>query len=170
MKRITFLTVAAAITFLAASCGQNAQKQTTNEPETVTQQTEEMQQEVQQETEPGISAYIKFDGKTLLVDDFLWVSSDDEELMKKYGLTENDMDDDYHIINEVKKYEEWKLLPNATFSIIKYINGSPAPVDVSCAEFVAHISQFTDEEYPHPPIYVIGSRSGVSRLEEIYIP
>jgi len=171
MKRITFLTVAVAIIILATSCG-NAPKPTAEEP----QQTEQQPADGSNQTETN--AYIKFDGTTLLVDEFVWVSWGDTALMEKYGLSDDDMDDDYNIVNEVKKYEEWKLLPNATFSIVKYlprvIDGEeytvPTPVEVSSEEFVVHINQYKDNEYPHPPVLITGSRSGVSRIAEIYIP
>ena len=166
MKKVYLLTVVAAvITLVAASCG-NAPKPTAEEPlADGSNQTE-------------TNAYIKFNGTTLLVDEFVWVSWGDTALMAKYGLSDDDMDDDYHIVNEVKKYEEWKLLPNATFSVIKYlpqvIDGEeytvPASVEVSREEFIGHINQYADDEYPYPPVRITGSRSGVSRISEIYIP
>ena len=168
---MTFLTATAALMMLAASCGQNANKQKAEEP----------QQEVEQATDGSTPnqtrAYVKFDGKTLLVDDFVWVSWDDTEAIKRYGLTEDDMDDDYHIVNEVVAYETWKLLPDATFSIIKYIEGaieegyaSPTPVEVSRAEFTEYMKQWQEDDKESPPMRITGSRSGVSRIAEIYVP
>jgi len=151
MKKVNIITVVAVlITLVAASCGQNAQKQ---------------KQDGEQTTDETHFAYIEFDGETLLVDEFVHVTNDDDELIEKYGLDKDDIYDDGVDVNEVEEYEEWKLLPNATFSVIRYVEdeeGRPCPkrFEVSRDEF---ISEGRGE------MFIIGSRSGVSRIEEIIL-
>ena len=173
MKRITFLTVAAVlITLVAASCGQNAPAPTviTEEP----QQTEQQPVTDSDENESAgyTYAYVKFDGTTLLVDEFVLVCEDDDDLMEKYGLTEKDLTfceyGDCTFVNEVEKYEEWKLLPDATFNITTFIknpSGSTSPLqdDVELDEFTKHMKKQS------PPMLLKGSRSGVSRIEQICV-
>ena len=151
MKKVNILTVAAVlITLVASSCGQNAQK-------------------VEPATDETHWAYIDFDGETLLVDEIVWVSYDNDELIEKYGIDKEEMCDDYEIINEVEQYEEWKLLPNATFRVVRYVESEeeggipyPAVFEVSLDEFINGRGGY--------PVFITGSRSGVSRIEEMYTP
>ena len=151
MKRITFLTVVAVlITLVAASCGQNVQK-------------------VEPVTDETHCAYIKFDGKTLLVDELVWVSYDDDELIEKYGIDRDEMYDDYEIINEVEQYEEWKLLPNATFSVVRYVKSEEEGVILYPDVFEVSRDEFINSRGGYP-VLITGSRSGVSCIREMYIP
>ena len=156
MKKINILAVAVAIIILATSCGQNAQKQ---------------KQDAEQAANETHYAYIKFDGETLLVDEFDWVSNQDDELIKKYGLDKEDIYDDGVNINEEVKYEEWKLLPDATFNVVEYFateEGSPYRldrVDISRDEFIARYADCGENECD---MLITGSRSGVSRIERIF--
>ena len=82
------------------------------------------------------------DGNTyyLVADEVEWVSSDDEETMKKYGLTEDDMFNDFAIVGEDGKTKDYKIADNAVFflqyeaglknpymrySIMDYLNDGP---------------------------------------------
>ena len=68
------------------------------------------------------------DGKTyyFVADEVEWVSSGDEEAMKKYGLTEDDMFDDYAIVGEDGKTRDYKIADNATF-FLQYEPGLKNP-------------------------------------------
>ena len=172
MKNVIFLSVIAALFIFAASCGRNASKRTENEQQT------EQSVSADGADKSETRAYIKFDGTTLLVDEFVWIFWNDTVLIEKYGLGDKELFDDYYIVNEVVNYEEWKLLPDATFSIIKYVpemrDGKEYTVIVSeyvsRAEFTEYMKPMNDLKFPYPPMIITGSRSGVSRIEQFYIP
>lgn len=82
------------------------------------------------------------DGSTyyLVADQVTWVSSDDTEAMKKYGLTEDDMTNDYSIEDVDGKTKDYKIADGAMFflqyepsednpytamNIIDYLNDGP---------------------------------------------
>jgi len=172
MKKINLLAVTVAIMILAASCRQN-----TSTPAQTTEDSQKTEQQPVTDSNENESngytyAYVKFDGTTLLVDEFVLVCEDNVDLMEKYGLTEKDLEfceyGDCAFVNEVEKYEEWKLLPDATFNITTFIknpSGSTSPLqdDVDLDEFTKHIKKQS------PPMLIRGSRSGISRIEQICV-
>lgn len=76
-------------------------------------------------------AYVKGDmaNLMLLVDEVVWVSSDDEELMKTYGLTIDDMPNDYAIV-EKDKFEEFDFAMDCPCYLLLPYNGISGLVTV----------------------------------------
>ncbi len=59
-----------------------------------------------------ITAYVKPDPDTagaLLADEFLFISGDDSEMLKEYGLTEEDITNDYAIVGDNGEYQRYIL-------------------------------------------------------------
>ena len=85
------------------------------------------------------------DGSTyyLVADEVKWISSDDTEEMAKYGLTEDDMFNDFAIVEEDGKTKDYRIADDARFflqygagldnpyigyTIMEYLNDGPKEI------------------------------------------
>jgi len=94
------------------------------------------------QTEKEVFGYLRLEGMQangnlqMLFDELLYISGNDTETLLKYGFSPEDVTNDYELYNEKEEWLSVELMPNATFSIIIYVDDMyPAPTEVNFATF-----------------------------------
>ncbi|MCR4787173.1 MAG: hypothetical protein K5888_01170 [Lachnospiraceae bacterium] len=113
-----------------------------------------------------VQAKTSKDGNTyyLVADEIDLVTENDEELLKKYGMTADDLDYDFEIMGEDGKTVEYKISDKARF-FIQY-ERSPYYNPMWPKDFVGLLN-----EYPDPPMYIfLDDNDNVILGYEMYLP
>lgn len=120
MKKILVTILALAMIFSLCACAPAAPKESTApETESTAPATEGTEPETVTGEAAEITGYVMLgeDAGSVLIDEVAFVSSNDAEAMAKYGLTEDDMMDDYRIIDEDPAYESHVLAEKCTITV-----------------------------------------------------
>lgn len=110
-------------------------------------------------------------GMTLLVDDLVWVWSDDEVRKRQYGLENAEFLDDYEIVNEDPSFEPVMVMldGSAEFRLIDWEDGSPLAVQTVTPEQFAECMYANHREEPMLAQLKIMDEY-VIEVQEIYTP
>lgn len=123
-----------------------------------------------------VLCYVLFDadtdgpGFTLLLDDIIWVSSDDTELIEKYGLQDAYFDDDYELYDEDPTYrQQFLALDFSTVYVILTPDDGDASYETAQVSADEFINVLRSRDWPMLA-YITFTDGSPSRIEEVYVP
>ena len=120
--------------------------------------------------ENSTSSFLDFIQLPLLIDDVVWVNWNDFELQEKYGLTDDDMDNDYALVNEIEEWVSYFATENTTFILANYEDLASVPVEVSLEEFRAYALDRQQSGGSVLAEVLISPTGEVLKVEELYTP
>ena len=107
----------------------------------------------------------------LLADEVLMVSWDDEENIARYNLTENDMDDDYALVNEEELWTPYVTADGAAFSVWYSLDRMRIDQrEVGLDEMRQYMAPRDDLEPRELLAKLTVSGGKVTNIEEEYVP
>jgi predicted small lipoprotein YifL len=128
-----------------------------------------------------VVAYVRLDpsetagGAWLLIDELLWINGDDIETLAKYGIDEDDVNNDYVIINEVEEWVSHTAADNAVFRV-EFNQGDYDEWfnrrELGREEFMAYVAYVMENFYDGAVLadVTIDGNGSVTRVAERYVP
>ena len=120
--------------------------------------------------ENSTSSFLDFIQLPLLIDDVVWVGRNDYDLREKYGLTDDDMDNDYALVNEIEEWISYFATENTSFLLADFSDPASRPTEVSLEEFREYAldrQQFGSSVLAKIQISPTGE---VLKIQELYTP